>query len=89
MTQADVWVEALEHWGLDAQIDIAIEEMSELTKELCKYKRGQGNIDHIAEEIADVFIMLGQMEIAFTCDELVNDWIDTKTDRLAQRLNIE
>ena len=33
---------------------VAIEEMSELTKELCKNGRGQENTNHIAEEIADV-----------------------------------
>ena len=32
----------LKAWGEDAQIMMAIEEMSELTKELCKYLRYKG-----------------------------------------------
>ena len=29
----------VDEWGLDAQLLMAIEEMSELTKEICKYMR--------------------------------------------------
>ena len=31
----------LEEWGAESQIVVAMEEMSELTKELCKYKRNE------------------------------------------------
>ncbi len=47
------------------QLDIAIEEMSELTKEICKYKRGFDNRENIIEEMADVFIMLRQLKLIF------------------------
>ena len=42
-------------------IHIFFEEMSELQKELCKHDRGKDNREAIAEEIADVQIMLEQM----------------------------
>lgn len=45
---------ALEAFGAEAQMVMAIEEMSELTKELCKHRRGRDNVEAIAEEIADV-----------------------------------
>lgn len=45
---------ALEAFGAEAQMVMAIEEMSELTKELCKHRRGCDNVEAIAEEIADV-----------------------------------
>lgn len=35
-----------------------IEEMSELTKELMKARRGKGSRDHIEEELADVYVTL-------------------------------
>ena len=31
--------EAIDHYGEENQLDMAIEEMSELTKAICKYKR--------------------------------------------------
>lgn len=30
---------AIDHYGEENQLDMAIEEMSELTKAICKYKR--------------------------------------------------
>jgi NTP pyrophosphatase (non-canonical NTP hydrolase) len=57
---------ALTLWGEDAQLDMVIEEMAELTKAILKYKRcspadkGAAMVD-IAEEHADVNIMLDQL----------------------------
>ena len=59
---------ALARWGEDAQIRMCIEEMSELTKELCKYDRTVGTdkeqqtIAAIKEEIADVLNMVEQLQ---------------------------
>lgn len=78
--------EALETFGADSQVMIAIEEMSELTKELCKNGRGQENTTHIAEEIADVEIMLRQMMILFDCKEDVDKFCRYKLERLAGRI---
>lgn len=44
------------------QLVIAIEEMSELTKEISKDLRGKGNREHIIEEMADVQLMLDQIK---------------------------
>lgn len=52
---------ALRAWGAEMQSVVAAEELSELQKELCKSVRGEDNADAIAEEIADVQIMLEQM----------------------------
>lgn len=43
---------ALDTYGSWAQVMMVFEEMSELQKELCKYLRGRGSFEHIAEEIA-------------------------------------
>jgi hypothetical protein len=64
---------AVERFGSMAQIDQAIEEMAELTVALNKYKRyirfRQGSEEdvrrHIAEERADVSIMLCQLDVIF------------------------
>ena len=37
---------AITTYGAPAQMDMAVEEMAELTKALCKIKRAQGRPDH-------------------------------------------
>lgn len=51
--------------GKQLQTFVAIEEMSELMKELVKFQRGEQNRAAIIEELADVYIMLEQIEIMF------------------------
>ena len=67
----------IEAWGFESQIVVAMEEMSELTKELCKYKRNEllnkdnsETIKNIKEEIADVLNMVEQLENMFGEEEI-------------------
>jgi NTP pyrophosphatase (non-canonical NTP hydrolase) len=84
--QINIFTALVEKYG-DKQINICIEEMSELTKELCKNVRGHGNLDKIYEEMADVFIMLAQMQILFQMDvEVLDNIIYQKTKRAKERL---
>lgn len=67
---------------------VCIEECSELQKELCKAYRAEMNgkpviINNIAEEIADVYIMLAQMVMAFDINDDVARYADEKQKRLA------
>jgi len=77
---------ALEAFRAGLQVMMAIEEMSELTKDLCKNGRGQENATHIAEEIADVEIMLCQMKMLFDCAGQVETFRRYKLERLAGRI---
>lgn len=83
-----VYKRAILKFGQRSQVNVAIEEMSELTKELCKLNRGRDNRDHILEEIADVYIMLHQLTLIFdNPDEMqVIRYIDEKTKRLENLL---
>ena len=65
---------------------MAIEEMSELAKELCKRCRGRDNVEAIAEEVADVEIMLCQMKMLFDCAGQVETFRRYKLERLAGRI---
>lgn len=56
---------AVRYYGRTSQIQVAIEEMSELTKELCKDLRGTPDLERIIEEMADVQIMLDQLRIIY------------------------
>jgi len=77
---------ALEAFGERAQMTMAIEEMSELAKELCKRCRGRDNVEAIAEEVADVQIMLQQLVILFDCAGQVETFRRHKLERLAGRI---
>ena len=44
------------------QLIIAIEEMSELIKEISKDLRGKGKREHIIEEMADVQLILDELK---------------------------
>lgn len=86
MTDREVLETALETWGPDAQTVMVFEEMSELQKELCKRARGKENVEQIAEEIADVQIMLEQMIILHNCGDAVREYRRSKIERLKIRL---
>ena len=78
--------EAINAFGPMSQIIVATEEMSELQKELCKHLRGSDNKDAIAEEIANVEIMLDQLKLIFNCRYQVLDWRSKKLRRLEERI---
>lgn len=85
--QINIMLDALEHYGNGPQVDMAIEEMSELTKELLKDRRGKENRSDIAMEMTDVYIMLEQLKFIFGIDETelkVN--AEFKLQRLNKRL---
>lgn len=80
---------ALSRYGAQAQITILFEEMSELQDVLCKFLRGRldGNtLANIAEEIADVGIMLDQMAVEFEVEDAVAEQRGYKVDRLRNRI---
>lgn len=81
-----VYRAALDTYGAQAQTIIAMEEMAELTKELSKNLGGANNTAQIAEEIADVRIMLDQMAPLHGCEGLAANYKTAKIDRLAERL---
>ena len=81
----------IERKGKDHQIDIAIEEMSELTKALLKDRRHHSpeTVTDITEEMADVYICMAQLAIIYENRSAVEDMIDRKLQRLKKRLNDE
>ena len=74
----------------DGQVIVAIEELSELQKELTKHLRGKGDRCYIAEEMADVLIVVEQMRELFDITDLeLQHIIDFKTNRTEQLLKEE
>ncbi len=82
MTELEIYEAVRKDCGDTHQIVIAIEELSELTKELTKILRNKGNIDHLAEEVADVEIVVKQIKLIFNIGLQVAFKRDTKLQRL-------
>lgn len=82
----DVYSEAVRIYGKHSQLIMSMEEMAELSKELSKNIRGEHNADALAEEMADVEIMLEQLKIIFGNRAAVDIKKSMKLQRLADRL---
>ena len=66
MNDKEIFKAAIGKWGIDKQLDMVLEECSELQKAVCKLKRNghaDGELLKLAEEAADVQIMLNQLEV--------------------------
>ena len=85
----DVLRAAIEFYGVESQLKMLLEEMSELQKEVCKYWRGGDNLAHLAEEIADVEIMLDQTKMIFDLNASVFWHRKAKLMRLEERIRAE
>ena len=87
--RATTYKAALRKFGAEAQAIVTIEELSELQKEICKRFRGADNLGAIAEEIADVTIMLEQLRLILDINDKVCREMDYKVRRLQKKLGME
>lgn len=85
METTEIYKRMIEKFGKEAQTIVAIEELSELQKALCKCLRGEDNFSNVIEEIADVKIMLEQLELIYDCDLLVIQEMAKKLQRTENR----
>jgi len=68
---------------------MAVEESSELMKAICKLRREgitEKTVNNLAEEMADMEIMLEQLKIMFYLTEGVEQWKKYKVNRLSQMI---
>ena len=65
-----IYDRVLKRNGMLRQSVVALEELSECQKEICKILRGEGNWDHLAEEVADACIMLEQIQNMYNLAQL-------------------
>ena len=81
-----VYDAALGKWGAKMQATVAIEEMSEVIKEITKMLRGELHREHMAEEIADAKIMMEQMCNMLNINDSVESWMDYKIAALKRKV---
>lgn len=96
MNQREVLQKAIDTYGETNQMRQCIEEMSELTKAICKKERTMNREDSTEQELADrwadlidetadVYVMIWQMTMILG-EESVAEMIDYKIKRLQKRL---
>lgn len=86
-TSRELYEKAIVKFGKPSQIEMLIEEMSELILALQKFKRtpSKENANEVCDEMADVQIMLEQNNLVFS-EALVSERKQFKLDRLSVTL---
>jgi len=88
MTNEAIFRRASDTWGAVAQMIVAVEECAELQQAIIKAIRTGKSSINLAEEIADVSIMLDQLVFLFPeIDTKVKAWRKTKLARLENKLD--
>lgn len=78
---------AVDTFGAENQEWVLVGEIGELLTAMADQKRGRDTVDHIAEETADVEIMLEQLKIIHQCRVAVRAWRRKKLTRLWLRIS--
>ena len=94
-----------DHYKEDSQLEKSVEELDELkeaidallelnklthSKKIAFYRSNRECfVDHIAEEIADVKIMLDQLEYGLKIEQRTADWREMKLNRQLERIRNE
>lgn len=74
----------IDHYGQESQKMMLLEEMAELQKEICKEFRGELNKEAITEEVADVLIMLEQVQMMYDISDI--RLLEIANEKLARQL---
>ena len=90
----EVCKECIKKYGAEKQMDIAIEELSELIQAICKWKRNTSPSetitlrDHVIEELVDVNIVCEQLYMMFVgkSKEEYDAFMKYKLDRQKESL---
>ena len=91
---------AIAHFGEGTQLLKAMEESDELVQAVAKYtalpvpamsdaeaEHAKQTINHLAEEIADVRIMLDQICMIYAIEDRAGQWRNHKLARLKERID--
>jgi len=70
MRYREIYIKTIEKWGEEAQYNQMTEECAELIATLQHFSRGKASSDDVVNELADVFLMVGQLTYMFGEDQL-------------------
>ena len=74
----------IDPYGHESQKMMLLEEMAELQKEICKEFRGELNKEAITEEVADVLIMLEQVQMMYDISDI--KLLEITSEKLVRQL---
>ena len=83
---------AIDHYGVESQLNKVDEELKELIEALDNWRKDKTKLPELVDEIADVMIMLEQLEMIASdiCEVIVPILVDHrkeyKLNRLKQRI---
>ena len=77
----ELYKEAIEKWGEDAQKEMLYEELGELITAVAQFKRGRTSHHDVMTELADVFIMVEQIATIMNYDDFEKE-LERKLTRL-------
>jgi len=89
MTEQEILEAAIAEYGGEIQKLVTIEELSELQKAIVKQIRYPGDykrVIDIAEEMADVWVMLKQLTLIYGVGDEVERWKQKKLKRLLDQV---
>ena len=79
-----LYQKAIDVWGIEAQRNMAFEELGELNTALARDRRGRVTKEEILTELADVTIMCEQLALFLGYDDYEKE-IDNKLVRLRDK----
>lgn len=81
MRYREIYAKTISKWGEEAQYDQTIEECAELIATLQHFARGKVDKDAVVSELADVFLMVGQLTYMFG-EDLLSAAVEKKIAKL-------
>lgn len=81
----EIYIQAIEKWGILPQVLMVMEECGELLSALSKFNRRRVNSPEVITELADVSIMVEQMASYFGWENFWEER-DRKLQRLKERI---
>ena len=79
--------DSIEHYGVDAQSTVCMEECAELIQAISKEKRGKHDYINLSEEIADVLICISMLQAMYHVNDWdIQRWIEYKQERIVERM---
>jgi NTP pyrophosphatase (non-canonical NTP hydrolase) len=81
MRYREIYAKTISKWGEEAQYDQTIEECAELIATLQHFARGKVDKDAVVNELADVFLMVGQLTYMFG-EDLLSAAVEKKIAKL-------
>lgn len=79
--------DSIQHYGVENQSTVCMEECAELIQAISKAKRGKIDKDNMTEEIADVLICIEMLKQMYNISDLqIDSWIKKKQAREQERM---